>query len=119
MTIRPKGVVTLADANYFPGLMGLVGSIRTSYPYPVACYDIGLTPEQRAEAAAWPEVEVLDLPTDPVIAAIQAASARSVPLAKPGKRIWPLWICPLLIRSAPFEEVFWIDIALFDHGIDP
>ncbi|HET6344844.1 MAG TPA: hypothetical protein VFH51_07915, partial [Myxococcota bacterium] len=24
------------------------------------------------------------------------------------KRIWPLWICPLLIRAAPFDDVFWL-----------
>lgn len=118
-TIRPQGVVTLADANYFSGLVGLIGSIRTSHPYPVACYDIGMTTQQRSVAAAWPDVEILDLPDDPLIAAIQAASARSTPLAKPGKRIWPLWICPLVIRSSPFEEVFWIDCdILVLRGLD-
>ena len=86
-TIHPQGVVTLADANYFPGLHGLVTSIRTSHPYPIACYDIGLTPEQRATASEWPDVQVLDLPQDPLISEIREASARSAPLAKPGKRI--------------------------------
>ncbi len=38
---------------------------------------------------------------------------------KPDKRIWPLWICPLLIRAAPFEEVFWLDTDLLVlRGLD-
>ena len=38
---------------------------------------------------------------------------------KPGKRIWPLWICPLLIRAAPFAEMFWLDCDLLVlRGLD-
>jgi hypothetical protein len=51
----------------------------------------------------------LDLPDDPLIDALQRATHACTPLAKAVKRIWPLWICPLLIRAAPFEEVFWLD----------
>jgi hypothetical protein len=118
-TSQPQGVVTLADANYFPGLAALATSIRTSRPYPLACYNIGLTPEQRQTASSWPDVQVLDLPADPLIGEIQLACAGSSPLAKPGKRIWPLWICPILIQHSPFEEVFWLDCdILVLRGLD-
>jgi hypothetical protein len=117
--IQPRGVVTLADAAYFPGLAALVKSIRTTTPFPLACYDVGLTPAQRAEASSWLGVQVLDLPADPLVSAIQRASARSTPLAKPGKRIWPLWICPLVIKWSPFEEVVWLDCdVLVLRGLD-
>ena len=48
--MQRRGVITLADANYFPGLVGLHVSIQTSWPCPIACYDVGLTPEQRKSA---------------------------------------------------------------------
>jgi hypothetical protein len=85
----------------------------------VACYDIGLTVEQRRVAAAIPNLAILDLPDDPLIGAIQSATRHCAPLLKPGKRIWCLWICPLLIRAAPFEQVFWLDCdILVLRGLD-
>jgi len=117
--MQRRGVITLADANYFPGLVGLHASIRTSWPCPIACYDAGLTPEQRKSAGSLAGLTILDLPDDPLIAALEEATRHRKPPAKPGKRIWPLWICPLLIRAAPFEEVFWIDCdILVLRGLD-
>lgn len=117
--MQPRGVVTLADGAYFPGLLALHASIQASSPVPVACYDIGLTPSQRAEAAAIENLIVLPLPEDPLIEDLRRATVCSAPLAKPGKRIWPLWICPLLIRAAPFEAVFWLDCdILVLRGLD-
>jgi hypothetical protein len=104
-----RGLVTLCDANYYPGLRSLYASVQSSDPVPLVCYDVGLTAAQREEAGRLPELHVLDLPDDPLIADLQTATATSAPLAKPGKRIWPLWICPLLIRAAPLREVFWVD----------
>ncbi len=104
-----RGVVTLCDRNYYPGLLQLHASIQTSYPCSVICYDAGLTPEQRAGAARRENLRVLDLPDDPLIAELIAATRDCAPLAKPGKRIWPLWICPLLLRAAPLQEMFWLD----------
>ena len=117
--MQRRGVITLADANYFPGLVGLHASIQTSWPCPIACYDVGLTPEQRKSAGNLPDLTILDLPDEPLIAALEEATRHRKPLAKAGKRIWPLWICPLLIRAAPFEEVFWIDCdILVLRGLD-
>ena len=117
--MQPRGVVALADASYFPGLLALHASIQTSFPTPVACYDIGLTPEQRDFAQALPNLEILTLPPEPLIAELEAATRRCAPLMKPGKRIWPLWICPLLIRAAPFRDVFWLDCdILVLRGLD-
>lgn len=116
--MRTRGVVCLADHHYFPGLLALHASIQSSWPCPVACYDIGLTQQQRVEAAR-AGITILPLPEDPLIEALEAAT-RDVPaLRKPGKRIWPLWICPLLIRAAPFDDVFWLDCDLLVlRGLD-
>ncbi|HEY6235648.1 MAG TPA: hypothetical protein VIW69_11150 [Candidatus Elarobacter sp.] len=111
--------MTLCDANYYPGLRKLHASIRSSTPCDVICYDAGLTPAQRDEAAHLNGLHVLDLPGDPLIAELIAATEDCAPLLKPDKRIWPLWICPLLIRAAPLRDVFWLDCdVLVLRGLD-
>jgi hypothetical protein len=107
-----RGVVTLCDENYYPGLIRLHTSIQTSYPSTVICYDAGLTTAQRHDAGRRQDLHVLDLPDDPLIAELVTATRNCTPLAKPNKRIWPLWICPLLIRAAPLKDVFWLDCDL-------
>jgi hypothetical protein len=117
--MRPRGVVTICDANYFPGLLNLHASIQTSYPCPVVCYDVGLTQEQRLAAVGTANLVILDLPDHPLIGDIQRATQDCAPLMKPDKRIWCLWICPLLIRAAPFHDVFWLDCdILVLRGLD-
>lgn len=106
---RTHGIVTACDSNYFEGLLQLHQSVQTDWACPIACFDLGLAPSQRAEAAAKRDLIVLDLPDDLRIQAVKIASARQQPLAKPNKRIWPLWICPMLIEAAPFTDVFWLD----------
>jgi len=114
-----RGVVTLCDRNYYPGLLAMHASIASSTPVPVVCYDAGLTVEQRADAATRRDLHVLDLPDDPLIADLVEGTADCTPLQKPGKRIWPLWICPVLIRAAPLDEVFWLDCDLLVlRGLD-
>lgn len=118
-SVFERGVVTLADANYYPGLLKLHASIRSSTPCDVICYDAGLTPAQRDHAARIDGLHVLGLPDDPLIAQLVAATEDCAPLQKPGKRIWPLWICPLLIRAAPLRDVFWLDCdMLVLRGLD-
>ncbi len=117
--MQQLGVVTVADANYFPGLVALHASIQTSWPCPIACYDVGLTPDQRRASRSLSGLTILDLPDDPLVFALDEATRQCMPLAKAGKRIWPLWICPLLIRAAPFRDVFWIDCdILVLRGLD-
>ncbi|MEA2663483.1 MAG: hypothetical protein QOI11_427 [Candidatus Eremiobacteraeota bacterium] len=115
-----RGVVTLADSNYYPGLLQLHASIQSSdSPCPVLCYDVGLTAAQREDASRRHDLQVLELPGDPLIAELIEATRDYAPLPKPGKRIWPLWICPLLIRAAPLRDVFWLDcdvVVLRDLG---
>jgi hypothetical protein len=111
-SVIERGVVTACDAHYFPGLIKLHGSIWTSYPTPVICYDLGLHPAQREEAGRKLNLRVIDLPPDPLIAELVEATKACAPLAKPSKRVWPLWICPLLIRAAPLDEVVWLDCDL-------
>ncbi len=107
-----RGVVTLCDSNYYPGLLQLHASIQSSDPCCVIAYDIGLSAAQRDDATRRANLQVLDLPDDPLIGELIAATSDATPLAKPGKRIWPLWICPLLIRAAPLKNVFWLDCDL-------
>ncbi len=114
-----RGVVTLCDRNYYPGLLQLHASIQTSDPCRVICYDVGLTAVQRDDAKRRRNLLVLDLPADPLIGELIEATRDTAPLPKPGKRIWPLWICPLLIRAAPLRDVFWLDCdAVVLRGLD-
>jgi hypothetical protein len=110
--MNERGVVTLCDQNYYPGLLQLHASIQSSHPYSVICYDAGLTPAQRRDADGRSNLRILDLPDEPLIAELVSSTSDAAPLGKPGKRIWPLWICPLLIRAAPLEERFWLDCDL-------
>ena len=106
------GIITVCDEHYFQGLVMLHQSIQESMPCDVACYDLGLTPSQREEAATRRNLQLLSLPDDPRIERIRAAMSLTPPLAKAHKRVWPLWICPLLIKHAPFRDVFWMDCDL-------
>src|SRR5947209_19325032 len=104
-----RGIITLCDANYFPGLLMLHRSIQESNPCPLACFDVGLTAEQNAYGRNLTDLQVLPLPADPLVASIRTAMRSVPPLAKANKRIWPLWICPILIKHAPFRDVIWLD----------
>jgi hypothetical protein len=106
------GVITVCDEHYFPGLLMLHRSVQESSPTLVGCYDLGLTPRQKAEAARRPNLTILPLPDDPLIERIRTTMSRMPPLAKPNKRVWPLWICPVLIKHAPFRDVIWLDCDL-------
>jgi hypothetical protein len=108
---RPaEGIVTLADANYFPGLMMLHRSVQTSdYPVPILCFDIGLSESQRASVHRLPSgLTVASLPDSRDIRLIRSAP-QGTALAKSTKRVWPLWICPFLIAASPFRRTAWID----------
>ena len=114
-----RGVVTACDANYFQGLLALHASVQASAVCPLLCYDLGLTAGQRAQAERRPNLSVLELPADPVIDELIEATRDDPSPAKPGKRVWPLWICPLLIRAAPLRDVFWLDCDLLVlRGLD-
>ena len=104
-----EGIVTLADRNYFPGLQMLYASVQSDYPVPIVCFDAGLTAEQKRWLAEnCSALHVSPLPQDGIIGEIKATMGYGT-LPKPGKRVWPIWICPFLISSAPFERTFWLD----------
>ena len=109
---RDFGIITLSDENYFPGLLMLHRSVQESLPCTVACFDVGLSMEQKARATALPNLEILPLPADPLVQRIKEAMNASPPLPKLHKRVWPLWICPILIKHAPFRDVIWMDCDL-------
>lgn len=109
---REAGIVTLCDANYFPGLLMLHKSVQEGELCGVACYDAGLTDAQRVFAQTLENLQILPLPDDPLIARIEEEMGCAPSLGKLNKRVWPLWICPLLIKHAPFRNVFWMDCDL-------
>ena len=112
-TAPSHGIVTLADQNYFPGLETLYQSVQESFPTPVACFDIGLTQEQKNRAAGeYPLLTILDLPDNADILMVRESFKLEPALKKMGKRVWPLWLCPFLIAASPFQRVFWMDCDL-------
>jgi hypothetical protein len=104
-----RGIVTVADSAYFQGLMLLHCSVRRCWPVPIACFDVGLTDEQREIAGDTPGLEILPLPKDGRIEKIKFRFATAPSKSKHNPRTWPLWICPILIAAAPFRRVFWLD----------
>jgi hypothetical protein len=105
----PAGIVTLTDSNYFAGLMLLHRSVQECWPVPIACFDIGLTEEQKRTAGGVTGLDILPLPNTAILTEIKTAFGSAALLAKRNKRVWPLWSCPFLIAAAPFRRVFWID----------
>lgn len=105
-----EGIVTLADSHYYPGIETLYLSVQQSHPVPITCFDVGLTEAQKAHARAhYPLLDIRPLPATPEIERIKAVFEGAQPLAKAGKRVWPLWICPFLIAASPYRRVFWLD----------
>jgi hypothetical protein len=102
--------VTLADANYAPGVDMLCRSVRESYDVPVACFDLGLGARViDGLCERHPSLRVLPMPESADIVAVQRAFESAGPLAKPRKRVWPIWACPFLIAASPFRRTLWID----------
>lgn len=110
MNVEPEGIVSLADEHYFPGLLLLYRSVRECGRVPVACFDAGMTAVQQDFAARkCPGLRILPLPELSTLWTIRNVFDSAPLLAKRNKRVWPLWICPLLIAAAPFRRVFWLD----------
>lgn len=111
-TMRNEGIITLADHNYFQGLIILYHSAQASYSVPIVCYDIGLKQDQKAWCKInLPLLTILPIPEDHIIKKIQAYKETKT-LAKKGKRQWALWICPFLIQHSPFVNTLWLDCDL-------
>ena len=108
--IASHGIITLADSHYFPGLEMLYISAQESLPTPIACFDIGLSESQKVLAAnEYPLLSILPLPDSADVAKVKTSFSTAPALMKPGKRVWPLWLCPFLIAASPFQRVFWVD----------
>lgn len=108
-----EGIVTLADSNYYPGLQTLYLSVQNTYPVPVTCFDAGLSEADKKHAAEnYPHLTILPLPDNEDIRSVKTAFEHATPLNKPGKRVWPLWLCPFLIAASPYQRVFWLDSDL-------
>lgn len=107
------GIVTLADENYYPGLETLYISVQKSFPVPITCFNIGLSAAQKHHAALhYPNLAIVPLPDSAEMRGLKSAFEHDTPLQKPGKRVWPLWICPFLIAASPYQRVFWMDSDL-------
>lgn len=108
--LATEGIVTLADSHYYPGIETLYLSVQQSYPVPITCFDVGLTDEQKIHADThYPLLDIRPLPATPEIDRIKTVFEDAKPLAKVGKRVWPLWVCPFLIAASPYQRVFWLD----------
>jgi hypothetical protein len=110
--IGDRGIVTLCDANYFPGRLMLYKSVQQSEACPLVCFDAGLTDEQRVCAGKLRDLQIRPLPADPLIAVVRSNMHSAPAPVKANKRVWPLWICPILIKHAPFRDVVWLDCDL-------
>ena len=109
MSASDIGIVTLCDSEYFQGLLMLHRSVQECFPCNMVCYDIGLNPEQKARTEKLANLQILPLPDDPLIGRIEVAMRFEPPLKQRVKRVWPLWICPIIIKNAPFRDVIWMD----------
>jgi len=108
-----KCIVTLSDSNYYPGLESLYCSIQETFPVPLICFDIGLTEQQKATISQqFPLLQVMDLPDTDDVRLVMDSFHTMDPVSKPGKRVWPLWLCPFLIASCPYSRVIWMDCDL-------
>lgn len=103
------GIVTLADSRYFPGVEMLWRSAQVDGPIEVACFDLGLGDAERERAARCEGLSILPMPASDDIGRIRARFEDAGPLAKPGKRVWPIWCCPFLVAASPFPRTLWID----------
>jgi len=87
-------------------------SVQSSLLCPVVAFDLGMTSDQLAYASTRSHLRILSLPDDRRIDHVRNATRADAPLGKAQKRIWPLWICPILIDHAPFDDVYWLDCDL-------
>ena len=107
-----QGIVTLSDDKYFPGLVLLARSVALDYPLPIVCFDAGLTQQQIEWVSEHlSNVDIRAIPESALLRAIKARCGESTK-PKPGKRIWPLWICSSLIQASPYQRVFWLDVDI-------
>jgi hypothetical protein len=107
---RAEGIVTLADQDFFVGLVLLYYSVQRDYPTPIVCFDAGLTETQRAWARQhMPTCTICPIPdTEDVRKVREALSGTS----ENETEEWLLWICPLLIATSPFRRTLWLDCDL-------
>jgi glycosyltransferase involved in cell wall biosynthesis len=101
-----RGIISLADDNYFVGFKLLALSIGDAIP--ITVFDLGLGSEAREWIDRYPHITIRPIPDSELISTIQQICGES-PTRKSGKREWPLWICPSLILDSPYEEFFWFD----------
>lgn len=109
---RRKGIVTACDDNYFGAMLMMYFSVQESFPIDMVVYDLGISDNLREIAARYSRLSILPLPTNKVICQIRKVTAEDAKMKKARKQLWPLWICPILIQSSPFEDFYWLDCDL-------
>jgi Protein of unknown function (DUF3431) len=93
-----EGVVTAADARFFPDLQWFLLSYGRWCRYPVVVYDLGLYDDQRRWCLEQPGVAVLPMPT--IYSPVEHIRQHS---------FWQGWLKPFYVYNAPFDRVLWID----------
>lgn len=98
-----RGIITAADSGAFRGLRLLVYSLTLSHDVGFACFDLGLTCDQRE----WCESM-----------GVTMLSHFDNLLIFPDKtaRGWQTWNKPAYIEASPFRETLWLDADCFVRG---
>ncbi|HUP79640.1 MAG TPA: glycosyltransferase [Pirellula sp.] len=95
------GVITAADASFYPGLQILVASIRVGIP--ICVFDLGLTDKQRD----W-------------LRANGASIEKTAMMMGPQISGWQMWNKVLYWKHSPFVFTLWIDADCVVTGsLDP
>lgn len=89
------GIVTAADARYFPGVQLLYASmVHTHTGLHMQAYDIGWTPAQKEWASRQPLLTVVEWPNPPIPHTIVK---------------WPQYNRPFFLRGSMFDLSIWMD----------
>lgn len=95
---RTRGVVTAADAGFFPELVFLIRSLQLHDDCEILVFDLGLRPEQRQWLVEQPRVRCRSLHFDGTcLAAVRRLN------------YWQTWLKPFCLDLADFDRLLWID----------
>lgn len=88
------GIITASDARRFVGIQLLYGSLIVTNDVELVCFDLGLTPEQKAWCQEQTNLQ------------LQEPQVLPWPKTKP---MWQTWNKPFFMDESPFRKTIWID----------
>jgi len=110
-TCKQPMIVTASNAQYFPSLQNLVGSIKSSNMLTITIIDLGMTNEQRAIIKTWCNAELKTLKKEYQQAVQEMDSQAWIPLATDqfvtaGNDVCVLYLDPRMEVRGPLQPVF-------------